>query len=808
MDQDPNFAYCQIQDSLEISESSGLGPSIPWTAARCHRLLRPLTSKLALLRKEKGFSQRWKDISTTVRLRSEEPDDSQFSGTAPRKRLRRTYSARAPENTDTSRFSKGRCKEPNGEQWQASPTFSDKIRLYQLRQITGQGHRAQAEDGYQKCSAGRKSLKAPKTSFKLESQIDGMTRIIQPERWLLIKGLYSALDTLLKATASDQARVSPGSLFSTCLRKTPEHIIEEQRLANFKDPDNHLDISAMTYNDLEAFGSVNKNGWKPLREIVRAHGIRLLGNAVADGLTDHLCARGLTLVCMQNDAYPEAEMIVQAMLGTMKPLHLPSSDGAALFSPEQSHALYALYHLHGISKRHRFFYAQLARLFSQRIVPFEWISSRDMIKHWNMVLVSIGANDENAPEALQLLRSVILRGSPGNCVSMSRRRSSHSKPKGATLGQESPSYDNAQPILGNEARKTADRLLGIMTAGAVLNENGHSAVNTLMSEFCMLSDTQRGDHAIRPDPGNLILSALLCTRTLPQNCELVHTFLATTHGLKSAAAFVCSVARYCWLGHHPQAFNHIQGFIEALSQQQLTRSNDRIKCHSLADVGVMAAFDFSEATNVLEHLEWAKALRDRLSHRLFTLQHKTPSRIKRQHNTGALRWEEGINEWVTKTPSNALSKSSDVESLVNIADEVCSESEGFTANSITQDLAEEGSHLQVLSPCATKLNTTKRGFNGQLKQAFLADKGRKQHLPAASHSHVVDCMEHYTNEPNRNESMPDPKSSSVLRDSKKLTCSVTQTLRKSRIKAPRYGNLAHAPPDAAYGESEDELSGL
>ena len=662
-----------------------------WTAGRCQRLLRPLTSKLALLRKERQLQRRKRDASSSCKERLKESDTSSVSSFTSRKRLKRTYSAKAENGLGLIRPVEERQKRQCQMQWQPSPTLGDRIRLYYPDRVELGKHRRFVANG-DRSQEHHETLKVSAKSFTSDAPLYPSQRYITPESWVLVKGLYCGLHALLIATAKEPVRVGAKSLFSTCLRKVPEYIIKEQKKADLDNPEHHTDISALTYDDLEAFGSVSDCGWKPLREVVRAHGIQLFSDAIRDGLIDHARARGLAVICMKNEAYLEAEVIVHAMLSTMKSLPSSPKREPELFELTERPALFTLHELHGVSKRCRFFYAQLARLFSEGILPIEWVSSRDLIKYWNLALISVGANDQYTAEALILLRSVMLL----------ELRNRYRRFDGKVTNDSTTAV-----------QRTVDKLLRILVANAIMTEHQGSAVQSLMLEVLALPSTRSS----LPDTGfgitsrNVIMAAILCTGTLPQDRAYLSVFSSRDKGMKAAASFVCSVARCCWLANHTQSFDYIQRSIENLSQNQLPSIGETGVL--LADVAITAAFEFSDTTHDAEHLEWATALENRLQKHGSETQRRTPSRLKAENNIqSGLRWEEGISEWVAKTPRNEPMGGPAHKFSVDISTNDDIEKDKYliySAYNKTQEHNphEDDPHLQALSPCDTKLNRKK-----------------------------------------------------------------------------------------------------
>ena len=683
MDQCRTTTENQQGPLIEFLESPTTTLNTAWTAARCNRLLRPITSKLALLRKETELSKR-KDYPTTlVRERLAGGKNCLDTHLASKKRTRRTYSAKIGDGPTRLTSFEARRKRHHERQWQPTHAIDDRIRLYQYNDSNFEKHAAYAGDEvypHIEQEHGHPHRVLPRFSSSYSPMYPSQ-RHITPETWMLIKGLYSGLHALLIATTKKQRQPGCLTLFSTCLRKVPEYIIEEQRQADIVNPELHTDISAVTYDDLEAFGSVEDRGWKPLRELVRAHGIQLLSNAVADGSIDHSRARGLVLVCTQNEAHPEAEMIMQAMLSSLKPLPSPNGPEARLFEPTERIALFTLHQFHCISGRFRFFFSQLANLFERGILPIGWISSRDLIKSWNLVLLSVAAGDQYAVEAMRLLRSVVL------LQSSDRHRQ-------RDLGDISTNT-------AAEAQRTIDKLLKVMAANAIMNQDQQSVVNSLLVEVLairphsMLEETPYGavsDH--------VLMVAILCTEALPQDGNQIASLSMDDHGVKAAASFLCGVARCCRLANRAQSWDHIRRFIETLCQHQLPNVEAVSNRHVLADIAIAAAYQFSEGSGDAGHLAWAVELEEKLFSRGCETQRKSPSRRKAERNIqNGLRWEEGISEWVVRTPGHAPTAALVRTTSTDVHAGSCLD-DGHFMYSNPDDDVEGDPYLQALSPCA------------------------------------------------------------------------------------------------------------
>ena len=694
-----------------IAESPSIGSSTAWTASRCHRLLRPLTSKLAILRRNKQLLQTRKDGGIRAQNRVEEDHDNLGPSLLPRKRLRRTYSNRDRERrggTEASLEDPGISDQVKLGQ---STTLPRKLHIQhqQCLKSTGPRQLRRSHTGLHKIDESQRPARVPiETQSKDYQKL--FSRNVAPESWELTQGLYTGLNALLKATNSRQPCKGAKSLFSSCLRKVPEHIIEEQRQADHLDPDSHIDVSAAVYEDLESFGSIGNDGWKPLREVLRAHGISLLSNAIRDGVIDHVRARGLVIICIQQLAHDEGEKIVEAMLAVSKPLRRPRCNELDLFIMEESQAIYTLHYFETTSHRRRFFFAQMARLISNGKLPMEWISSRDLVSYWNSALASIAANDHDFTEALSCVKALLALSVRDDCDSgdiclCGMQQQGISRTANYSLIEDRLSKFNTL----HDAGRTKDILLQSMVMHAAMDGRRCSGVYTFMSEMLALFRGRSGDliHQMDGFTSKVLLAATLCTKTLPRDQEAFHILLNDCDHIKTATTFISQIARSCCL-IDLKSFDHVKALIEGLTEHHTTASEGKALSDTLDGIAVNAALEFGETTNNEQQLVWALSFAEKLGKRGVQTNRKTPKRLAfAVQCQQRLRWEEGLSEWVAKTPCDARTSITTTASEPNPTGSIDLKIDSKLQTATQYSTADVKNHLQELSPCAPRLNYRK-----------------------------------------------------------------------------------------------------
>ena len=486
-----------------------------------------------------------------------------------------------------------------------------------------------------------------------------LAKTTSPSEWMLIDGLYNGLDALLKATARRRPLKSTGtrSLFASCLRKVPQYIGVEEYLAAGEDPELTADISSAIYRDLEDYGCSQTGGWKPLREIVRVHGIAILGNAIADGTLSLPIARGLVILCLQASAIDEAVDLCGYLLKTMNPLAKPKSLSDRLFGPETSVALQTLYDISAQSERWAHYYRSIKILLQSGFIPIEWIATHGMIECCNRLTRSITQRDANVVEAEALLEAAMslvctasatgglpsintaLTNTISNLVTVLLSVDTVRHESGISVDPWSNKSTSIIATLASKAKKACTPA----TLRALLQEGSSAQVVRIC--IPVLAEYLLTGPSIRSYSIEIILEAIYTT----SNPEIKQK---TTDVL---ASFICSTAQCCAQAGSRTAFDYIQDMVASLALLPPVATKSSTNARILvADIAVQAAFEFAEQTKQRAHLDWALEIeeaRESLlsSSRNTTVAGRTPKREPIKPAAG-FRWEEGICEWVAKSP--------------------------------------------------------------------------------------------------------------------------------------------------------------
>ncbi|KAL8998487.1 MAG: hypothetical protein Q9169_002430 [Polycauliona sp. 2 TL-2023] len=704
-----------------------------WTAARCQRLLRPLSSKIGLLRKEKQCKPRAGDWESAHECTTSPASDSQARvaeqgsrrrtvGTGdiadeewapnprPRKKLKRTYSSK--KFTIQQSASSSQTCDTNQDRPAYSPaaiTVPSDLFRPEAEPITENGLSEFLQHGGSVLEDGPRE-KVPNNCnhgehgrLPLASTPRSRYSVRLPFERRLTDGIRNGLDALLKSTRDQKSaplrvRGSRG-LFATCLRKVPDVIARGEAWNKMEDPESNVDVSFNLYGDLESLSTSTSGGWMPLRQIVRAHGVNMVGNAICEGLIGFDGARRIiTELCLAR-AYDEAQHMLQCLMQTMVALQSPPKPLVETGAILQCLKLYVL-----ATGRQSFYYRQLIWLLNSRRLPLEWIGRPDMIETWNKIVQSISQNDEHAGPATKLLR-LVTSMTYGRCYQspailihgLRLRRQGLAKEANAYMvglgcrtrwpkGLQLALHDEEHKVHTEKASSTVSSLMTVLCAIGLLRSAGQAPSSSSLETTGMTAlqdiaiDAQQmlelASDRVLPMPGGSMISPLLAAGLVQATlCRNQQTFASTVpilfdrlsrlkkddETIEEGGLFLCAVADCCARATGDEVFEHTQKMVQhvrhiADSLKSISTSGEL--CHRMA---LAAAFEFADTTKHPKHLHWALDVEQAVlgSHLEPTRRTpvKTPLRGQARPKDG-YRWEAGICEWVAKTPAIAFARAS------------------------------------------------------------------------------------------------------------------------------------------------------
>lgn len=671
-----------------------------WTAARCNRLLRPLTSRIAILHKCKQSTlDRMKNASKKGKLASDsnmdasgqetKNDDANWFG---QKKVKRTYSGKTGKkafgkhgaNMDSSvRVSlNSQTSSVAGEIIVPTPLLNRAWRktTSPYRSVPFKGNALEACEMKRTNLVSNRLMKArplgASKSQPLGSQaLSKIRNTMRPARFNIYEGIHSGLETLLRVTRttkSNNAKKGSKSLFHLCLDTVPKYIaVEEMAVSSemertgFHSSIEKRDISTEIYDDLELLGSSGK-GWTHLQNVVRAHGIHIICDAILEGLLDSSFCEILVDLCIYSDHYDEAELILSSLLSICR---FPA--------PESSESLFSDYELHRPlikvrelvkrTSRNGFEYRQISILVQNGLLPLQWLATSAFTPIWTSLMQDLSL-DYGRADAIYFTNTIL----PGlvEYVSLSDSWSDIELYKACRSTLLSVLTTISSIILLNrefvekislqkvEHTTISDTHLMLLKDCCSKTINSHTKENVLqnaiLSLACLVTEPDADDtpdfvidHLYKFDPemnreaGAEILSSLA---------------QKTVSAFNEAVRFISSVARCCGKGASTSGFEYLQHIHQRI-EQLITSRGLKMKTYWHGII-VDSAFAFAQLTPGQRYLDYADYLDEKLH--ADSLRRPESTRKEAHQESKAFRWEEGISAWVTATPATNISKTKSI----------------------------------------------------------------------------------------------------------------------------------------------------
>ncbi|KAL4764388.1 uncharacterized protein BDW70DRAFT_171270 [Aspergillus foveolatus] len=198
------------------------------------------------------------------------------------------------------------------------------------------------------------------------------------------------------------------SLLSTAVRRLPDFIADEQRIQDELEEDCDVDMCDAYFTELEAAYAPGGDGWRPLREAVRAQGIYLVSCMIQNKWITSLAACRLLEECLKHQELDAFESLETKLLATVDTYQHPS----ALDPPRPSRQrdpiqLLGSYYLRHPA-RHAYVFEELTKLLTRGAVPPEWMVTTLWKKCVDKAIRSVSREDRGYAAARRLIEAVIL----------------------------------------------------------------------------------------------------------------------------------------------------------------------------------------------------------------------------------------------------------------------------------------------------------------------------------------------------------------------------------------------------------------
>ncbi|PSR83773.1 hypothetical protein BD289DRAFT_277453 [Coniella lustricola] len=635
----------------------------PWTATRCHRLLRPLRTHIAGLRREIALEHEATDAENVSQSNGAESSKS---------RLQYTYSRRGRKAQPL-----GMAAEPHRELNRTQrPALRKTVHPGDIIIPTPAIKRARDQElssplqqpvleadppldmsskQAKGCCTMRMGKERPRLIGALQSELLLLRGTISSARYLLCDAIFRALHTLLLTTVQPATRLgkrySNKSLMAMCLRKVPDYIGELELLDNVQAEEKGTksalrisEVSQSVYDSIE-YMLPSGSGCPPLRLIARFHGIKMVRDALEEGLLQDSFAQILIKLFTILEAYDEAQELITIFANRTYPE--PRGFTSTFHECRSLAPLRALTTLDSARQRPQFVLRYISRLFAQQQLSPQWLSTQEFAPVWTS-LVKVFWKSEVCDDAISYALTAIT-----TLASRAKTSAFVLRPKAGDLSNLTQSTLISMiaaitmlPLISHGVGAKSQNLVEQKRI-SIISER---AVYVLFACTCELKRTRKVGWTLTV----LRLAAYFASNTLDSTMKsatgaLWHHILDNYDSKSGKQAYDATIGLLCSL-----AQNLARGAVES-PHHYLNLLCDRLDAASGIEkrtsekMRLDCAFFLAERTNDLRDLAFAETI-----HMASNKRPRNPDVVRspiRKYVTPlqtGFHWDEGISEWVSE----------------------------------------------------------------------------------------------------------------------------------------------------------------
>lgn len=501
----------------------------------------------------------------------------------------------------------------------------------------------------------------------------------------LHQGVVDGYSLLLQKTEErdkPQNKAGARSLFSACLRKVPDYIQAEVEWRKSIDPDDETDVGAEVYEELENFGSMSGHGWPPLREVVRAHGFKLVHDIIRDRLVSVKTRAELANMPLQHGDTLDSERLALSLAHSL-PLKRPFNSTSPLLDgclASLEDASLWNKKLGSAGTRIRI----LDSLYSSGKLHITWLATKDMSRMLSESVRSLTSVDPSAGHGhitrfLEVIVTQVLKIKPSS--------DSSTEGKADLEGMKDLKIAHTcQPLL-EATHKTIDSLLTVLTAMSIIfskqdgdganDQQDSSQTAAALVECLAMSILMQCHHESKAEVSQSGSESLFATRIklsiltsaliisieqgtaahikvqdiilginiVSQQSDINHP---TTEDLSN---FICNLALCCGQSLSFDAQDILEDLVHSIMAKSdilLDQEKSFLQRLALETALVFAALSTSRKSRVFaDKMEQTVKQHGRLSNVSQPKKQKLAQDVSKR---GGFRWEEGLCEWIAATP--------------------------------------------------------------------------------------------------------------------------------------------------------------
>ncbi|KAL3710413.1 hypothetical protein TMatcc_004208 [Talaromyces marneffei ATCC 18224] len=488
------------------------------------------------------------------------------------------------------------------------------------------------------------------------------------------------------------------SLLVTVIRRLPEFIAEEQRLQDELDNNDEIDMADAYFTELEsAYGSEGK-GWLPLREAVRSQGIFLICDMVQKNWIHQLTTTNLLYHCINAKENDAVERILSVLLSKLDPYNFPCGFNPWRPDTPGRDPIRLLQRYWQVSGNNSYVFKEIELLLLRNIMPPEWLVTTTLKDCVIAACTSQSKWDGEYAAAIKLMKTILItaadahrdrkvlkktRGRKQSKLTKRRQNQGSSTSQaggpdsdlsrcpvhlqdatsnlvsslnaalccmyGVRMGQpDGPDHVSGARIVKtyNDLAMTIQRSLPL--SGLEMEDNEASRASLLRKGYILLAH-----YVLRCQQDLLSLddtNVEILDVVLSQDCEPFFVLLEQNADIiKSLSAMVCQIVRLSERGGEQAQCRQARGLCKYLLKFE--RFELEKLTLFLGKIAIEVALDFAQYSQDAEDHTFAADIQEAVAAIRRGIKSKsscapTPGKSSMQ----SFRWEEGIGEWIAKTP--------------------------------------------------------------------------------------------------------------------------------------------------------------
>lgn len=484
------------------------------------------------------------------------------------------------------------------------------------------------------------------------------------------------------------------SLLMTIIRRLPEFIAEEQRLQDELDNNDEIDMADAYFTELESAYGTEGKGWQPLREAVRSQGIFLVCDMVQRNWINQLTTTNLLYHCIHAKENDAVERILSVLLSRLDRYNFPCAFNPWRPDTPGRDPIRLLQRYWQISGNNSYVFREIELLLLRNILPPEWLVTISLKDCVIAACMSQSRWDNEYAAAIKLMKTILVstadahnNGKAVKDTAIKRRRKAIKRrtddPLNSDMDQsrcpvhlqdatsnmvsslnaalccmyvvrmgqpDGPDYISGERIVKTYSELALKIQRSLPLSGSEVEDDEAGRASLLRKGYTLLAHI-----VLRSQQALLSLEDTdveLLSIVLSQDCEPFYGLLEQNPDMiKNLSAMVCQIIRLSERGNEQAQCRQARRFCKHLLKYEQF-GLEKLTLF-LGKIAVEVALDFAQYSQDAEDHTFAADIQEAVA----TIRRHIKSRSNCAPTPGkssmqSFRWEEGLGEWIAKTPLN------------------------------------------------------------------------------------------------------------------------------------------------------------